>query len=163
MKKSLKILLLVLAVVMVLGTATTAFAYYGSIGNFPTKTQGANDNYVRALQTIIKYNLQPSLANDGVFGSGTFTAVQNYQSANGLAADGKVGSGTWSNMNNKLNYQYVAYYAHDIRIYQTSTGGYTNTVFFTDQSYDNGSTAYWRVYKAGAGSDPGTWYVIGTL
>ncbi len=162
MKKTAKIIAIILAVIMVFAVATTAFAAYGSMRDFPLKVQGANDNYVRALQTVIKYNRQSGLANDGVFGSGTKTAVIGYQAANGLAQDGKVGSGTWGNFNNKLLFEYVSYYAHDVRIYQESAG-YTNTVFFKDRSTDYGMSATWSVYKAAAGSAPGTWYTMGTL
>jgi len=56
---------------------------------------------VKTLQT--KLGLNP----DGIFGTGTQTAVKNWQSVNGLTPDGVVGDGTWGKMfpvtSNKLN------------------------------------------------------------
>jgi peptidoglycan hydrolase-like protein with peptidoglycan-binding domain len=61
----------------------------------PTVQQGSTGAAVRALQTELNAKARLSLAVDGVFGSGTATAVRNFQGAHGLAADGIVGPNTW--------------------------------------------------------------------
>lgn len=63
---------------------TSAFFHTQSIGNRGTD--------VKAIQYLL--NLSP----DGVFGSGTQTAVKNFQAARGLTADGVVGPATWERL-----------------------------------------------------------------
>ena len=53
---------------------------------------GSRGEDVKKLQTKL------GLGTDGVFGSGTETAVKKWQAANGLTADGIVGEGTWTKM-----------------------------------------------------------------
>lgn len=54
--------------------------------------KGSKGDDVKQLQEKL------GLSADGIFGSGTETAVKNWQSKNGLTADGIVGEGTWGKM-----------------------------------------------------------------
>ena len=54
--------------------------------------KGSKGEEVKQLQSKL------GLGADGVFGSGTETAVKKWQAANGLTADGVVGEGTWAKM-----------------------------------------------------------------
>jgi putative chitinase len=49
-------------------------------------------------EDVKKLQAKLGLGADGVFGSGTETAVKKWQAANGLTADGVVGEGTWTKM-----------------------------------------------------------------
>jgi len=49
-------------------------------------------------EDVKKLQAKLGLGADGVFGSGTETAVKKWQSSNGLTADGIVGEGTWTKM-----------------------------------------------------------------
>ena len=51
--------------------------------------KGSRGEEVKQLQTAL------GIGSDGVFGSGTETAVKKFQKDNGLAIDGLVGPGTW--------------------------------------------------------------------
>lgn len=149
-----KVLIVVLAIVLVFAFATTALAapYSWGSGNFALIENGSNNNYVRAAQNICKYNLPVSITVDGVFGSGTESAVRSYQSRYGLTVDGIVGSDTWSHMQSKLSSGTTGYF----KIWQYGVG-YTNTNFFRRQSY---LSYRWDTYKAAPGSNPGTWYIV---
>jgi len=48
-----------------------------------------------AMQYLINYWGYNTVTADGIFGSGTLTAVKNFQSKKGLTADGIVGTNTW--------------------------------------------------------------------
>lgn len=60
-----------------------------------TVKNGTTGEAVKAVQDLLKNKFGYSLTIDGAFGSGTETAVKNFQSRNGLTADGVVGSNTW--------------------------------------------------------------------
>ncbi len=60
-----------------------------------TVQNGSSGEAVKAVQDLLKNKFGYSLSIDGAFGSGTETAVKNFQSKNGLSADGVVGSNTW--------------------------------------------------------------------
>ena len=64
----------------------------------PILAKGAEGDAVEALQTLLIANKCTcgSAGADGIFGSGTDTAVCNYQKLKGLAADGVAGTDTWS-------------------------------------------------------------------
>jgi len=63
-------------------------------GSCPTDiSQGEDDGCVTDLQELLNKH-GANLTVDGDFGSATFTAVENYQSANGLSVDGIVGPAT---------------------------------------------------------------------
>jgi hypothetical protein len=51
--------------------------------------RGSKGSQVKELQTALE------LSADGIFGSGTESAVRKFQSENGLTADGVVGTKTW--------------------------------------------------------------------
>lgn len=84
-----KILCLLLAVLLVgslLGTAVSAASY----------KRGSSGETVKQIQTKLQQWGYYSGSVDGVFGSGTEQAVKAFQRKNGLTADGKVGSATLS-------------------------------------------------------------------
>jgi peptidoglycan hydrolase-like protein with peptidoglycan-binding domain len=56
--------------------------------------KGDTGTAVKAMQSMLKNLGYITFAPDGVFGSGTETAVIEFQSRNGLSADGKVGAAT---------------------------------------------------------------------
>lgn len=60
----------------------------------PTLRKGDRGESVRYLQELLNDH-GFALAADGKFGSGTETAVKNFQQKNGLTADGIVGPATW--------------------------------------------------------------------
>ena len=51
--------------------------------------RGSKGSHVKELRTALE------LSADGIFGSGTESAVRRFQSENGLTADGMVGTKTW--------------------------------------------------------------------
>lgn len=63
-----------------------------------TIRQGSSGNAVRALQVQLNAKRGAGLVVDGVFGSGTNTAVRNFQSHAGIGVDGVVGPTTWRNL-----------------------------------------------------------------
>lgn len=70
--------------------------------------RGDTGDTVKLVQFYLRfaasnYSALPNVAVDGVFGSGTETAVRRFQSYFGLTADGVVGRATW----NKLNEVYI--------------------------------------------------------
>lgn len=65
-----------------------------NLNNYPTLRQGSRGGFVVALQYLLNqygYNL----STDGIFGSGTAKAVQQFQTNNNLTLDGIVGRNTW--------------------------------------------------------------------
>ena len=57
---------------------------------------GSRGDTVKSLQILLKqkdYDIGPV---DGIFGSGTEDAVEDFQEKNNLLADGVVGKGTWA-------------------------------------------------------------------
>ncbi len=64
----------------------------------PTLSQGASGAAVKALQVQLNAKRRLSLAVDGVFGSGTRSAVVSFQQHAGISADGVVGPTTWRNL-----------------------------------------------------------------
>ncbi|MBR4971679.1 MAG: peptidoglycan-binding protein, partial [Oscillospiraceae bacterium] len=63
----------------------------------PTVGYGDSGSNVKALQQLLnKYGY--GLVEDGIFGSGTYSAVKNFQASKGLAADGIVGPLTWAKL-----------------------------------------------------------------
>lgn len=71
---------------------TPAQAYANAF--FHTQSTGNRGADVLAIQHLLNQAGQ-SVSTDGIFGSGTATAVKNFQSAKGLGADGIVGPNTW--------------------------------------------------------------------
>ncbi len=62
-----------------------------------TLRSGSSGDEVKVLQRLLTKKGY-SVTADGVFGSGTETAVKNFQRAQGLTVDGIVGSATWSKL-----------------------------------------------------------------
>lgn len=81
--------LLILAVLGLVALSSTMPAQAFSGAFFPTQSQGNRGVDVKAIQYLL------NIAADGNFGSGTNTAVRNFQSSRGLTADGVVGPNTW--------------------------------------------------------------------
>jgi hypothetical protein len=65
------------------------------LGTWQILRQGCRGYDVFALQYLLRARGY-SIGIDGVFGSGTNSAVRSFQSSRGLAADGVVGANTWS-------------------------------------------------------------------
>lgn len=64
----------------------------------PVLKKGANSGYVKTLQILLnKYDIA-GLAEDGIFGAGTHSAVKAYQKRRGLEVDGIVGAETWADL-----------------------------------------------------------------
>lgn len=66
-----------------------------SAGSRPTLARGSTGADVSRLQRALTAALSRTVTIDGIFGSGTETAVRDYQSSRGLTVDGIVGSQTW--------------------------------------------------------------------
>ena len=64
---------------------------------YPTIRQGAKGELVTQLQTMLS-NLGSTLQVDGIFGSGTASAVRAFQKKYGLEVDGVVGPKTWGKL-----------------------------------------------------------------
>lgn len=63
-----------------------------------TVQQGSTGQAVKALQRELNRKHHYGLTEDGVFGSGTLSAVKSFQSNHGLTADGIVGPATWQQL-----------------------------------------------------------------
>jgi peptidoglycan hydrolase-like protein with peptidoglycan-binding domain len=62
--------------------------------SWPIVQKGENSAEARAVQYFLRYH-GASLTADGVFGSGTESAVKSFQTAHSLTANGIVDSATW--------------------------------------------------------------------
>ncbi|WP_406468262.1 penicillin-insensitive murein endopeptidase [Streptomyces sp. NBC_01594] len=78
---------------MLVGLGVPAQAF--SQAAFPLVSSGNRGSDVAALQHLLAAHGR-SVTVDGVFGSGTHTAVVGFQQSKGLTTDGVVGSDTWS-------------------------------------------------------------------
>ena len=82
--------------------AKDVLAKYGTGGSgggttetaLPVLRNGSSGSAVRTLQYMLRASGR-SVTADGIFGSGTDSAVRSYQSAHGLTVDGVVGDDTW--------------------------------------------------------------------
>ncbi|MFM6847738.1 MAG: phage tail tip lysozyme [Terrabacter sp.] len=82
--------------------ANDVLAKYGTGGTgggatetaLPVLRNGSSGAAVRTLQYMLRASGR-SVTADGLFGSGTESAVRSYQSAHGLSVDGVVGNNTW--------------------------------------------------------------------
>lgn len=69
------------------------------IGNYPTLRINSNGKFVLILQYLLnRFGYDVSI--DGIFGSNTLRAVENFQRDNKLSADGVVGRNTWNDLLN---------------------------------------------------------------
>ncbi|HWG89228.1 MAG TPA: penicillin-insensitive murein endopeptidase [Candidatus Thermoplasmatota archaeon] len=64
---------------------------------FPTQSRGNRGSDVMAIQYLLRHRGY-SVSVDGIFGSGTESAVKSFQTNNGLTADGIVGPNTWGKL-----------------------------------------------------------------
>ena len=97
-KVSKRILIPILALILLLATATTAFASTRLWNQFPTVKKG-NVSYKTTLVQRVLYELgyfTSDSAIDANFGNNTYTQVRNYQNDHGCQVDGAVGPETWS-------------------------------------------------------------------
>lgn len=68
-----------------------------TLPNWPQLAQGQTSANVKALQYLLVYH-GASISTDGIFGSGTRSAVVSFQSKKGLAVDGVAGQATLSSL-----------------------------------------------------------------
>lgn len=159
--------------VLALVFALCAVSYAADWSGFPLQQEGARNDYVRALQTVAKYYNPSQINVDAVFGSGTKSAVINYQRNSGFAPseqDGIVGAQTWNSIYSRLGSRTRItgggtgngtpsssgmYYGY--RLYQRASGSYTQLYYFR---VDINHTNWFDVYVAAPGSTPGTWYWV---
>lgn len=83
---------LVLASTLMLAAVLPAQAF--SQAFFPTQSLNNRGVDVKAIQYLLRQRGY-GISADGIFGSGTDSAVKDFQSRNGLGADGIVGTNTW--------------------------------------------------------------------
>ncbi|MDD3429393.1 MAG: peptidoglycan-binding domain-containing protein [Oscillospiraceae bacterium] len=67
----------------------------GGTSGYPTLRKGSKSTYVLILQDSLNALGYSTKTLDGAFGNNTYTALVNYQKANGLTADGICGCSTW--------------------------------------------------------------------
>ncbi|WP_366945258.1 peptidoglycan-binding domain-containing protein [uncultured Metabacillus sp.] len=78
---------------------TSASAHHSNnFANFPTVQSGSSGEYVEFLQAFLYTAGYYNGSIDGIFGSGTRSAVIAFQNNRGLSADGIVGDGTWNSI-----------------------------------------------------------------
>ncbi len=67
---------------------------------FPTQRSGMRGNYVLILQDCLNTLGFSTNGLDGIFGNGTFNALQRFQRSQGLSADGVCGCSSWTRLTN---------------------------------------------------------------
>ena len=71
-----------------------------TLAGCPTLKKGASGNITKLLQEkLVKLGYSTN-GVDGIFGSGTYSAVREFQKTRGLSADGIVGQNTWRKLLN---------------------------------------------------------------
>ena len=71
-----------------------------TLAGCPTLRKGASGNITKLLQEkLVKLGYNTN-GVDGIFGSGTYSAVREFQKTRGLSADGIVGQNTWRKLLN---------------------------------------------------------------
>ena len=71
-----------------------------TLAGCPTLKKGAQGNITKLLQEkLVKLGYNTN-GIDGIFGSGTYSAVREFQKTRGLSADGIVGQNTWRKLLN---------------------------------------------------------------
>ena len=71
-----------------------------TLAGCPTLRKGASGNITKLLQEkLVKLGYNTN-GVDGIFGSGTYSAVREFQKTKGLSADGIVGQNTWRKLLN---------------------------------------------------------------
>lgn len=156
MKKPTRIIVLVIAVIMVISVASTAFAVDWSY--FPQKGQadvGTSYASVKEIQHFMNKNMGNSLSCDGKFGSATGNAVKNFQRNVGLSADGVCGRNTWSKISARVKYStrlpvsQVDVYSETNRGFQVAFDDYWNKQgwFYYNIYNPVGAQSDWIMYK----------------
>jgi len=86
------LVLIVMLTATMLASVPAGQAYSGAF--FHTQSTGNRGIDVQAIQYLLQQHGH-SVTADGIFGSGTQSAVKSFQSSKGLTADGIVGPQTW--------------------------------------------------------------------
>lgn len=105
----------------------------GTTTTHPTLSSGSTGSEVKLMQQklmMLGYNCGTSGA-DGDFGSGTLTAVKNFQSANGLTVDGIVGANTHAKLDAKYNALNVFTATCNLEGLKVRTGDSTSYAIFS--------------------------------
>ncbi len=89
-----RLLAVVLAIIMLVGVLPIAELSASAV-SYSTVRKGDKGETVKTLQVMLNVVDKAGLTEDGIFGSGTQTAVKNFQKANKLDVDGIVGPKTW--------------------------------------------------------------------
>ena len=92
-----------LSLFLVLILLFSLFATSAAAASYSTVRKGSKGEDVKTLQTMLNAVDNAGLTVDGIFGSGTLTAVKKFQKANGLTADGIVGAKTWAALEAKYS------------------------------------------------------------
>lgn len=75
-----------------------------TLAGCPTLRKGASGNITKLLQEkLVKLGYNTN-GVDGIFGSGTYTAVREFQKTRGITADGIVGQNTWRKLETVDNF-----------------------------------------------------------
>ncbi|MHC1694310.1 MAG: peptidoglycan-binding protein [Eubacteriales bacterium] len=104
-----------------------------------TVRRGSGGNAVKALQTLLRDKYSAGTAVDGVFGSGTESAVKAFQSKTGLTSDGIVGPATWRKLYAPSPFTLGQY---SQLTEQSSSGATAKIIAFAKSKL--GSTAYYN-------------------
>ncbi len=64
----------------------------------PVLCRGDSGDYVKTLQLLLNYYTNAGLTVDGLFGSGTESALIKWQRSRNLTADGKCGAKSWQQL-----------------------------------------------------------------
>ncbi len=67
-----------------------------NLSPYPQIKEGSRGAYVKFAQALLESNLIPVGTIDGIFGTKTLSAVEEFQEENGLTVDGIVGPNTWA-------------------------------------------------------------------
>jgi hypothetical protein len=85
-----------------LGQPLTAFTGVPPATDYALVARGAKSDLVRWAQEHLQAAGQPVVV-DGAFGSGTETAVKNFQTASGLPATGEIDTATWRMLTDRFD------------------------------------------------------------
>ncbi|MGN9813088.1 peptidoglycan-binding protein [Micromonospora sp. BQ11] len=118
---------------------------------WPTLSSGMSGANVTSAQFLLRHHGR-TLSVDTYYGSGTVSAVQSFQSANGLTADGIVGPLTWSRLVVTLD---VGANNNAVRALQTALNKYGHGLT-VDGAWGASTTTAVNSFKASRGLTGGT-------